>query len=304
MDQPRSTDVRDTVRSHHTSARHGARHDIWRPDADVVPEHGVERASRPLRLRPVLAAEYRRSDDAEPLRSRHGSHQRRAAAVRRPEADSHDRESDAHPLQPLAPRRRSRAENRDPVRARRARSAGHHSGRRSLHRQQWSAVPVGVRDAVDQRRPLQHARAVCQRHGDRRPAADAQSRSAVRSQRGDQPGPARDRRGGQPDQPDRQGTRHAVHVECGLAAPRPRRTSHVRRTHDSPRELRAFQSGRVDRRDQPDPSGSHADDHKGVRPGNGRLHPARVRRRSARQPQDRSVHADAAHRRVLGRRRS
>ena len=55
--------------------------------------------------------EHRRSDDAEPVRPRDGCHQRRSAAVRRTDADSHDRQGDHQPLPAWAVGRRSPVED-------------------------------------------------------------------------------------------------------------------------------------------------------------------------------------------------
>ena len=95
---PEPPTYRHAVRSHAAPQRVGAGDDLRPPDAHALGEHGLGCSRRPVRLRAGRTTRAPGSDDAEPVRPRHGRHQRRAAAVRRADAHSHDGESDPHPL--------------------------------------------------------------------------------------------------------------------------------------------------------------------------------------------------------------
>ena len=91
--------------------------------------------------------------------------------------------------------------------------------------------------------------------------------------------------------------RHGLHPERRVAAPGSHGEARSPRPHDVARQLRTFQSGRVDRRARSDLTRHHADHDDGVRRGDGRLHAgwcrSSIRRATWRSIRDtRSPHTD------------
>ena len=131
-----STPFEATLRLH----AHGAGHDLRRPDAYAVVQHGLGRARRAVRLRPIRRPEHRRSDDAEPVRPRDGRHQRRAAAVRRADAHPHDGKATLSHYQPALFGADHEWKVGTQIEKGEHYAAADHSRRRQVHRQQRAAV--------------------------------------------------------------------------------------------------------------------------------------------------------------------
>ena len=280
---PELPTLREAVRSDAAPARVGSGHDLRPPDAHVVVQHRVGRARRPVRVRPQGRPEHGQRDDAEPVRSRDGCLQRRAADVRRTHAHSHDRQGHAS----TTTGRRCWA----PI------TSGGSAGRSKRASTTCpSIIPTGVRFVDNSGQPFQavssdpsidgrrvhHRLRVRERRHHAGELADDQRRAAIRPQPRHQPGPARARCARTRNRRHRPRPGHAVHVERVVAAPGRHDEAHRRRPNDAARELREVQPGRADRRARPVPSWCDADHDGRLRSGDRRLHEHRLGGRSAR----------------------
>ena len=304
LGQPRAADIDEAVRGDPAPARESAGHDLRPPDAHDVIQHGLGCACRPLRLQPRRRPEHGEPDDAEPDRARHQRPERRAADVRRPHPETDDGERHPEPLPAAAPGCQSSVADRRPAREGRARAVVDHSDRYQVCRPRRTAVSSDVERSLHRGRPVHHHRRVRQRRHHRGQPADDQRRTAVRPQPRHQPGSADARCRGARNRRRRERSRRLVYVERLVAASGGHHAAHRRRPHDAAGELRAVQSGRADGGAGAIPSRRDPDHHRYVRPGDRRLHEQHHRGRSEKEPAVRSRDADAAHRRVLRRRRS
>ena len=211
---------------------------------------------RALRLRPIRRPEHRRPDDAEPVRSGDGRHQRCAAAVsagwrssarrsrrrsvtiqpalfgadhewkvgtqvERGEHYGPDRHSWRRQVSSTTTGSRFKRSPRDPSNA----------GGLFITAAAFAsdAVTIGRRLTINAGVRFDHSRAISQDL--------PRGRCGRTRNRRDHPGPG-----------------HALHLERRVATSGRHREAHRRRPDDAARELRAVQPGRVDRRDQPDSS--------------------------------------------------
>ena len=176
--------------------------------------------------------------------------------------------------------------------------------RRTVRGQQRPPVPSHVSRPVECRRRLLDPVCLCQRrdHAERPP--DDQCRAALRSQPRDQSGPAGARCPRPGNRCGRARVGHRLRVEHRVAAAGRRAETQCRWPNGAAGELRPLQPGRAHRRTGALPSRCDARDDPSLRRRHRRLLAARVRGRADGQPRARSPDAGAAHRRVLGRRRS
>ena len=299
LGESRAADACQAVRSDAAPARVGSGHDVRPPDAHVVLQHGVGCARRPLRLHSRRRPEHRQRDDAEPVRSRDGRLQRRAADVWRTHAHSHDDQGHDQSLPAGAAGRRSPMEDRRSVRKGRAHPVDDHSDRRPIRRQRGTAVSIDLEFSVSDRWCLLHRFGVRQRCDHAGKSADHQCRAAVRPQPCHQSGPARARCAGTRNRDHRRRSGDAVYLERLVAASGHHDETHLRRANDASRELWEVQPGRPHRRAFPIPPWCDADHDSRCQRGDRGLHDHRLRRRSQEEPAARSRDALTSHGRIL-----